>query len=243
MIRRTFLTAWRVLMQLRHDPRTILLILAIPSVLITLLYYVFSDSRQLYDQFAPLLLGIFPFIMMFIVTSVATLRERMSGTLERLLTMPLRTGEFVLGYAIAFAVMACIQATLATFICVHWLGVSVAGGGSRLLLVAILSGIIGESLGLFVSAFANSEFQAVQFMPALVFPQFLTCGLFIERSHMAKGLQWFSDLLPLTYVAEAAKRVETEAAWSHALKGDLLVIAFYAVGVLLLSALTLRGRR
>ena len=103
--RLTLATTHRVLTQIRHDPRTIGLLLVVPSLLIGLMAWIFNDGRT-FDAIGPILLGLFPFIAMFLVTSITTLRERRSGTLERLLTMPLGKFDLVVGYALAFGLMA-----------------------------------------------------------------------------------------------------------------------------------------
>lgn len=175
---RTTATATRVLRQLRHDPRTIAMMILIPCVMLFLLRYVFDGSPRTFDSIGASLLGIFPLITMFLVTSIATLRERTSGTLERLLAMPLGKGDLIAGYALAFGALAIIQSVLATGLAVWFLGLDVIGSPWLLLLVALLDALLGTALGLFVSAFASSEFQAVQFMPAVIFPQLLLCGLF-----------------------------------------------------------------
>lgn len=241
-LRRTLATAARVLKLLKHDHRTIGLILFVPSVLITILYYAFEDSSLIFDGIAPILLGILPFTLMFIITSVAVLRERTSGALERLLTLPISRLDILLGYGIAFALLALLQAAIASYVIIGLLGVEVAGSIASLLIVAVMAGVLGMSLGLFFSSFARNEFQAVQFMPAFVLPQFLTCGLFVPREQMALLLQYFSDVMPITYVVKAMKEVQVNPSWSHELSLDLLIIAGFVIISLLLGALSLRRK-
>jgi ABC-2 type transport system permease protein len=231
-----------VLKLLKHDHRTIGLILFVPSVLITILYYVFEDSSFIFDGVAPLLLGILPFTLMFIITSVAVLRERISGTLERLLTLPISKLDILFGYAAAFALLALFQAAIASYVILGLLDVQVAGSIASLLVVAVMSGVLGMSLGLFFSSFAKNEFQAVQFMPAFVLPQFLTCGLFVPREQMAQFLQYFSDVMPITYVVKAMKEVQTNQTWTHELSVDLLIIAGFVILSLVFGALSLRRK-
>lgn len=238
--RKTGATAGRVLRQLRHDPRTIALIMFVPPVLLTLLRYVFNANTRAFDNVAPIVLGIFPLIVMFIVTSVATLRERTSGTLERLLTMPVGKLDFILGYALAFALLALIQALIASGVVLGLLGVAVVGGTLKVILTAVLAGLLGMSMGLFVSAFATTEFQAVQFMPAFIFPQLLICGFFVPRAQMARLLQWLSDILPMTYITEAMQHITHGTGWGGNFTRDLLVTAGFIVAALALGALTLR---
>jgi ABC-2 type transport system permease protein len=241
--RKALATGARVLRQLRHDPRTIGLILFIPSVLMVVMRYVFNDATATFDAFAPVILGVFPFIVMFIVTSITMLRERTTGTLERLMTLPIAKLDLLMGYALAFGILAICQAALASFITLHWLDSSITGSVGLIILIALLAGLLGMALGLFVSAFATTEFQAVQFMPALVFPQLLTSGLFVPRDSMATLLQWFANIMPLTYVVDAMKRVTTDSSWTSGLAVDVWVIAGFAVAALILSAATLRRSR
>ncbi|HEX7368107.1 MAG TPA: ABC transporter permease [Candidatus Saccharimonadales bacterium] len=240
--RRTLATAGRVLRQLRHDPRTIALVMVVPPVLITLLKYVFSGQSGTFDVVAPMVLGIFPLIIMFIVTSIATLRERTSGTLERIMTLPMSKLDFILGYALAFAFLALIQALIASGVVLGLLGVSVQGGALEIIVTAVLSGVLGMAMGLFVSAFAATEFQAVQFMPAFVFPQLLVCGFFVPREAMAKWLQWLSDILPMTYVTEAMQHIARASGWGGGFGLNLIVTACFIAFFLGLGAVTLRRR-
>jgi ABC-2 type transport system permease protein len=241
--RRTLAVAARVLRQLRHDKRTIALILLVPSLLMILLRYVYDDSTTAFSNIAPMILGLFPFVMMFLITAIATLRERTAGTLDRLMTMPMAKLDLLLGYALAFSVLAILQGALAGWVTTGPLGVDVAGGSWRLLLVAALAGLLGMAIGLFVSAFAKTEFQAVQFMPAFVFPQLLLCGLLVPRDQMAAVLERISDFLPLTYIVDAMKQVSLYEGWPDDLVKDLVVIAAFALGALILGAATLRRSR
>jgi len=238
----TFAVAARVLTQLRRDPRTIALMLVVPCVLISLLWWMFQDTfGDPFNRFGPALIAMFPFTVMFLVTSVTTLRERSSGTLERLLAMPMGKLDFLLGYAIAFGLVAALQAVLAVTVSVGLLGLDIEGSVLLLGLVAIADAVLGSALGLFVSAFARTEFQAVQFLPALVFPQILLCGLFVPRDSLPDVLHAVSDVLPLSYAVDAmthlTRGTDTGTVWT-----DLVVVAGFAVGALSLGAATLRRR-
>jgi ABC-2 type transport system permease protein len=239
---RTLSTARRVLTQLRHDPRTIALLVVVPCVLMTLLKYMFNGEPAVFDRTGAPLLGVFPLIVMFLITSVATLRERTSGTLERLLTMPLAKLDLLLGYALAFALLALAQAAIVFGLTLGPLGLSVAGPTWLLFLVALANGLLGTALGLFVSAFAATEFQAVQFLPAFILPQFLLCGLFAPRDSMATALRWISDALPLSYAVEAMNRLTTDSGVSTLTIRDLFILAGCALVALALGAATLRRR-
>lgn len=237
---KTTAIARRVLNQLRHDKRTLALLFVVPPVLITLLKYVFQGEPQTFNNLAPMLLGIFPMVMMFLITSIATLRERTSGTLDRLMTMPVSKLDFILGYALAFSFVAFLQALITGTVMLGLLHVTVLGGTLPTLVGAVLAAFLGTSLGLFASAFARSEFQAVQFMPAFIFPQLLTCGLFIARAEMARPLQWFADVMPLTYSVDAMKQVTIHSAWTATHTKDLGIIVAYALAALVLGSITIR---
>jgi ABC-2 type transport system permease protein len=239
---RTLATARRVLRQLSHDPRTIALMLVVPCVLLTLLKYVFDASPRTFDSAGASLLGVFPLITMFLVTSIATLRERTSGTLERLLTMPLGKADLLVGYALAFGVVAVVQAALATGLVVALLGLDVAGSAWLLLVVALADAFLGTALGLFVSAFAASEFQAVQFLPAVLLPQLLLCGLFVPRADMQPVLHGISDVLPMSYAVDGMTQVVHHTGVTGGFFRDLAVVAGCALLALALGAVTLRRR-
>ncbi|MEV4195761.1 ABC transporter permease [Streptomyces toxytricini] len=239
---RTTATAARVLRQLRHDPRSIALMLLVPVLMLTLLRFVFDGSPRTFDGIGASLLGIFPLITMFLVTSIATLRERTSGTLERLLAMPLAKGDLIAGYALAFGAVAVLQSVLATGLALSLLGLDVVGSPWLLLLVALLDALLGTALGLFVSAFAASEFQAVQFMPAVIFPQLLLCGLFAPRDTMQPVLERLSDALPMSYAVDGMAQVLTHTDMTAAFVRDAAVVAACALLVLALGAATLRRR-
>ncbi|MFC8455224.1 ABC transporter permease [Kitasatospora sp. NPDC057223] len=241
-VTRTLATARRVLAQLRHDPRTIALLLVVPCLLLTLLRFMFDGQPHAFDRVGAALLGIFPLLVMFLVTSVAMLRERTTGTLERLLTMPLGRLDLLLGYALAFGLVALVQAALASVLTLGLLGLDVAGPTWLLFAVALGDGLLGMALGLLVSAFAATEFQAVQFLPAVILPQLLLCGLFVPRDSMAAGLRVVSDVLPLSYAVDAMNRLTGTAGVSGALVRDLAVIAGSALLALALGAATLRRR-
>lgn len=235
----TFAVTRRVLIQLRRDHRTSVMLLVLPCVIMSLLWWMFQDKPSFgFGSLAPALLALIPFIIMFLVTSVTTLRERTSGTLERLLAMPMGKGDFLLGYAIAFGLVAAVQSALAVGLSIWALDLQVAGPVWMLMVVAVVDAVLGSALGLFVSAFARTEFQAVQFMPALVIPQILLCGLFVRRTDLPPVLHAISDALPLSYAVDAMRKVAGDT--DPAVWGDLALVSAFAVGALVLGALTLQ---
>ncbi len=241
-VRATAATAQRVVWQIRHDPRTIALLLVVPCVLLVLLRYVFDGRQRVFQQIGAPLCGLFPFIVMFLVTSITMLRERTTGTLERLMTLPLAKFDLLAGYAIAFGLLATLQAATVCVVGFALLGLDAPHGAVLVALLAIANALLGMALGLLVSAFARTEFQAVQFMPALIFPQLLLCGLFVPRSAMAPLLEGVSWALPLTYAYDALARATSPAALGPGLVLDVLAVATAGLGALGLGALTLRRR-
>jgi len=239
-LRRPGATAQRVLGQLRNDPRTIALLLVVPSALMGLLAWIVSEED--FDQYGPPLLGIFPLIVMFLVTSVATLRERSSGTLERLLTMPISKADFVFGYAVAFGAFAIVQALVVSGLSFGIFDLDVRGSGWLLVLVAVVDALLGTGMGLFVSAFAATEFQAVQFMPAFILPQLLLCGIITPRDELPTALQWVSDVLPMSYAVDATQQVMISATATAEFWRSIAVVAGFMVLALSGGAATLRRR-
>ena len=236
----TMAVAHRVLTQIRRDPRTLAMLLVLPCALMALLWWMFQSlPGDGFSRLGPSLLALVPFVIMFLVTSVTTLRERSSGTLERLLAMPMGKLDFLLGYALAFGLLAAAQSALAVSLCVWALDLSVAGHTWLLMVVAVGDAVLGTALGLLVSAFARTEFQAVQFMPALVIPQMLLCGLFVARDSLPRVLEVISDALPLSYAVDAMTGVATGVATSQ-VWGDVAIVSAFAVVGLALGALTLR---
>jgi len=233
--------ARRVLEQLRRDPRTIALIIGVPCVLEFLLQQLFGRNSPVFQHVGAPLLGLFPFIAMFLVTSITMLRERTTGTLERLMTLPLAKVDLLAGYGIAFALVAVVQATLVSLLAFGLLGLNVAGPTWLVVLLAVANAVLGSTLGLFVSAFAQTEFQAVQFMPAVVFPQILLCGLFVARDEMATWLRVISAFLPLTYAYDALARTASDDIGAR-FALDVAVVLGCIVLALVLGAATLKRR-
>jgi ABC-2 type transport system permease protein len=235
----TWATALRVFSQLRRDPRTIALLMLVPVGLVTLLKYIFIDSPSVFERIGVPLLGLFPFIAMFLVTSITMLRERTTGTLERLMAMPIAKLDLLLGYGIAFATVAAVQATLVSLVAFGLLDLHTAGPRWLVVVLAVTNAVLGMSLGLFFSAFARTEFQAVQFMPAFVFPQILLCGLIVPRDQMARLLEVVAAFLPLTYAYDALQRVSDDVLDARLALDVLIVVAVTALA-LALGAATLR---
>lgn len=240
--RTTSATAARVLRQLRRDPRTLALLMLLPSLLLVLVRYAFDARPEVFQRTGLPLIGIFPLVSMFLVASIAMLRERRSGTLERLMALPTTKLGLLLGYAIAFAVVAAAQSLLTLFVGVGLLDLDVRGPLWLAIVVAVANALLGMAMGLSTSAFATTEFQAIQFMPAFVLPQFLLCGLLADRSDMARPLELLSNLMPVTYAYDALRGVADRPGVHGSEVRDLAITVTLAVLALVAGAATLRRR-
>jgi ABC-2 type transport system permease protein len=236
-------TTARILRQLRHDRRTIALMLVVPVLLLTILYFMYKDSPgNVFDRIGLIMLGVSPFVIMFLVTSIAMLRERTTGTLERLLTTPMHKADLLFAYGIAFGIAAAIQAIVASAVAYWLFDLDTAGTKGLVIAIAVANAVLGVALGLFCSAFARTEFQAVLFMPIVVVPQILLCGLFVPRALMAGWLQAISKALPMTYAVEGLQEVGAHAEATSLLWRDFGIVAGCVVVALTLAAATLRRR-
>lgn len=241
-LRATFATTRRIMQQLLHDKRTIALMFLAPTLLMSLLWWVFSDNTKIFNTVAPAMLGVFPFVIMFLITSITTLRERTGGTLERLLTMRVGKGDIIMGYAIAFAIFGIIQSLITSLVAIYLLGMDVTGPLWFVVVVACADTLLGVALGLFTSAFARTEFQAVQFLPALIFPQVIVCGLFVPLANLPAVLENIAYYLPLTYAVDALNRVTQQSDIIAEMWRDIAVVGGFIVVALVLASLTLRRR-
>jgi len=238
----TLATTGRILRQLRHDRRTVAMLVVVPAVLLALLYFMYDGQGGTFDRIALIMLGVFPFVIMFLVTSIAMLRERTTGTLERLLTTPLGKLDLLFGYGLAFGLAAAVQGAVASGAAYWLLGLDTVGSPWLVVLIAVVDAVLGVALGLLCSAFARTEFQAVQFLPVVVVPQILLCGLFVPRGQMAGWLDAISAVLPLTYAVDALIEVGHFVDATATMWRDLAVVAGAAVVALVLAAATLRRR-
>jgi ABC-2 type transport system permease protein len=237
----TLATAARVLGQLRRDRRTLAMVFLVAPALLVLFKYIFDHQPQTFDRIGAPMIGLFPLIIMFLITSIAMLRERTSGTLERLMSLPLAKLDLLLGYALAFALLAALQGAITGAVGFWLLDVQADGPAWAVVLLAIADALLGMALGLFFSAFATTEFQAVQFLPALLFPQILLAGLLIPRERMPDALEAVSDALPVTYAYDALAKITADETGTW-LWLDIAIVAGSITLALVLGATTLRRR-
>ncbi|OBK78058.1 ABC transporter permease [Mycobacterium sp. 1164985.4] len=241
-------TTGRILRQLAADHRSVAMILLVPSLIITLLYFMFQNAPHPpgvpspFNNACLIMLGVFPLIVMFLITSITMQRERVSGTLERILTTPLRRLDLLAAYGTAFSIAAAAQATLACLVSYAFLSLHTEGSPVWVFAIAIINAVLGVGLGLLCSAFARTEFQAVQFMPVVIAPQLLLCGIIVPRDVLPEWLQWISNVLPASYALEALQQVGAYAEPTFTVVRDTAVVIGFAIVALCLAAATLRRR-
>lgn len=241
-------TTGRILRQLAGDHRSVAMIVAVPTLIITLMYFMFNDvphppgSPSPFNNACLVMLGVFPLIVMFLITSITMQRERVSGTLERILTTPLRRLDLLAAYGTAFSIAAAVQASLACLVAFWLLGFQTSGSPAWVFLIAIVNAVLGVGLGLLCSAFARTEFQAVQFMPLVIAPQLLLCGIMVPRATLPDWLHWISNAMPASYALEALQQVGAHAEITATALQDIAIVVGFAVVALSLAAATLRRR-
>jgi ABC-2 type transport system permease protein len=199
-------------------------------------------SMSAFDNFGPVLLGFFIFFFTFLVSGVTFVQERRSGTLERMLATPLRRHELVVGYALGFSVVVFVQASLVAVVSVYLLDMMLVGSFFWLLVITLLLATTALAIGMFISAFARSEFQVFQFIPIVIIPQVFFSGLFPLET-MPAFLRTLGELLPLTYGAHAMREVMIRGSGIDVIWSDLAVLAGFTLLCLAANVLALKQYR
>jgi ABC-2 type transport system permease protein len=201
-----------------------------------------SADMASFDSFGPVLIGVFAFFFVFLISGISFLKERTSGTLERLLATPLRRWEIVVGYIAGFGIFTLLQAVLIAWYSIHVLGMMMVGSFWYVLLITLLLSVAALTFGTFLSAFANTEFQMVQFIPLVIVPQIFFSGLF-DLESMSEWLRWLSHLMPLKYGADALRNVMIRGQGWDAIAVDVYVLLGLSLFFMAANVLALRKHR
>ena len=221
---------------------------ALPLVLGGSLPFTISDPQYLHggpqftfnDSIAPVFIGIFSFFFVFLLTSIAFLRERSQGTIERVMASPMTRTELVIGYILGFLLFGLVQSLMILLFVIYALRVHYSGNLSLIFLVTALLTIGSINLGIFLSAFAQNEFQIVQFIPLVFGIQIFLSGVFWPIDQLPAILRPISYILPLTYANEALRAVMLKGADLAEIARELIALLIFMVLMIILSALTMR---
>jgi ABC-2 type transport system permease protein len=238
----TLTIASRIINQLIRDRRTIVLLVVVP-LLIASLVGVSVPDKSILDYTAPAILAVLILFFGFLLTGISFLRERSQGTLERLMASPVSRLDIVGGYLLGFLLFAIVQTMVLFFYLIYVLNVNYYGDLWQIIVFEILIGIGAVCMGTFFSVLAKNEFQMLQFIPMIIVPQMFLCGLLWPVSQMPEYLQWLANALPMTYGVEGIRALMLQGQNLLDIGKDVGVLAAYAVGLLVLAALTLRRGR
>lgn len=232
--------AWRIALTMRRDHRTLALMLVVPVVIMLLIGLSFERMPQVLDGVAPALLGFFALFFSFILTGISFLRERLNGTLERLLATPVGRADLLLGYLLGFIGFALVQAAVVLFLTIYVLNVTNRSSIWEVVVFLVILTVSGVSLGIFASTFARNEFQVLQFIPLFFAPQVFLSGLFLPVEEMPGYLQAVALFLPLRYAIDGLRALMLQGAALADVTKELSILLAIAVGALILAGSTVR---
>ena len=231
--------AGRVIRQLIRDRRTMAMIVVVPMVVMTLIGLSFPEGMVL-DRIAPALLATMVLFFSFLLTGISFLRERSQGTMERLMASPVSRLDVVLGYLFGFFLFALAQTLIILLFTIYVLDVNYSGDLWQIFVfqIVIIAGSV--NLGIFISTFARNEFQMVQFIPLILFPQIFLCGVIWPVEQMPEYLQWIGRFLPLKYGVDGLRDIMLSGMSLIDVGFELLVLVGFTVVTSVLATLTLR---
>jgi ABC-2 type transport system permease protein len=217
--------------------------LNLPATITPEIKYVYGNEKMsAFDALAPLLMGFFIFFFVFLIAGVSFLRERISGTLDRILATPLRRGEIVWGYFLGFGVFVAIQTVVIQIFIMYGLKVTMIGSFWLVLIINLILAGQSLALGTLLSSFAQNEFQLFQFIPLVIVPQILFSGIF-DLSEAPQWVGMLSKIFPLTYGADALRGVMIKGFGFFEVQKDIYILVGYAVVFLFLNTLALKKYR
>lgn len=211
-----------------------------PSIVTDFVYG--NSETSFFEILSPVLIGFFVFFFVFLISGIGLLRERTTGTLERLMSTPIRRGEVITGYLTGYGIFAVIQTIIVVFYAINVLDIVLVGSIWNVLLINLLLALVALSLGILLSTFAASEFQMVQFIPVVIIPQVFFAGIFPVDS-MANWLQAISKIMPIYYGADALKGVMYKGLSFSEVSGDILALVVFAAFFITLNTFALKKYR
>ena len=231
--------AARIINQLIRDRRTMVLIIMVPLIVMTLIGLSFPDSTVL-DFIAPALLATLALFFSFLLTGISFLRERSQGTMERLMASPVSRLDVVIGYLFGFFVFALTQSLIILLFTIYVLDVRYSGDLWQIFVfqTVVITGAV--NLGIFTSTFAKNEFQMVQFIPLILFPQIFLCGVIWPVEQMPDYLQWLAAVLPLKYAVDGLRDLMLAGKNLLDVGFELSVLIGFAVIISIMAAFTVR---
>ena len=222
-----------------RDRRTLALVLVVPLVIASLIGFS-VPTKAILNATLPAILAMLILFFGFLLSGIAFLRERSQGTRERLMASPVTRLDILVGYLLGFLLFAMVQTLILFFYAVYVLRVDFNGQLWQIIVFQVLIGVLAVCLGIFISAFARTEFQMIQFIPLIIVPQVFVCGLIFPVSQMPDVLQWLAKFLPLTYAVDGIRALMLDGKSLLNIGKEISVLAAYAVGLMILAGVSLR---
>lgn len=205
--------------------------------------YIYGDAdTTFFDTIGPIFIGFFVFFFVFLIAGISFLRERTTGTLERLMATPIKRWELETGYLLGFGIFALAQSIIVALYSIHVLDMVQMGSIWYVLLITLMLAMVALTLGILLSTFANNEFQIVQFIPIVIVPQVLFCGIF-PLEGMANWLQWIAHIMPLYYGADALTSIMVKGEGFAGFATDFYILVGFALVFMILNIFALKKYR
>ncbi|MGL4336733.1 MAG: ABC transporter permease [Turicibacter sp.] len=214
----------------------------ISSVNLETHYLYGEEETSLFDVMNPILIGVFVFFFVFLISGIGLLRERTTGTLERLMSTPISKIEVVMGYLIGYGIFAIIQTVLVVIFSIQVLDIMLVGSIWHVILINLLAALVALSLGILLSTFASSEFQMVQFIPLVIVPQLFLSGIF-SLEGMATWVQNLAKIMPVYHIADALKGIMYKGWGLTEISGHIMVLVSFAIIFVILNIVSLKKYR
>ncbi|MBC2265502.1 ABC transporter permease [Listeria booriae] len=205
--------------------------------------YIYGDAdTTFFDTIGPIFIGFFVFFFVFLIAGISFLRERTTGTLERLMATPIKRWELEMGYLLGFGIFALAQSIIVALYSIHVLDMVQMGSIWYVLLITLMLAMVALTLGILLSTFANNEFQIVQFIPIVIVPQVLFCGIF-PLEGMVDWLQWIAHIMPLYYGADALTSIMVKGEGFAGFATDFYILVGFALVFMILNIFALKKYR